>query len=329
MSEKQSSKVTIAIPTLNRAAYLRLAVESALAQTYENFEVIVSDNASDDGTSEMLTLLSTDRRLRVLKQTVRLSMVENWNACIAASSGDYFLLLSDDDLLDSNALSEMVKSFEQGILPAQQVGVVYCRGRAIDEDGNVTCVGAASPQVEAATPMIIEFFNSRRSTWACTILFRKSDICEGYTENLPLAADAAQWMRAVARHGSAIFVDRILASYRVHRNISAMTPMLIWQKENLALAEYATATLKSAGRMEPGAKEEILEACRRLNVRLVPSLLNQRYARQRREALRAYGVHWRDFTSPYGVYWMFKGIVRLVLPGTWASLRRLRRDEVT
>src|SRR4051812_35940589 len=80
--------VTIAIPTFNRAALLRGCVAAALAQSYQRFEVLVSDNASVDETAKILTEFD-DQRLRVVKQERNIGLVPNWNACLAEARGDY------------------------------------------------------------------------------------------------------------------------------------------------------------------------------------------------------------------------------------------------
>ena len=88
--------VTIAIPTFNRASWLKDCVLSALSQTYQRFEVVVSDNASTDETQEVLRQF-TDRRLRVVRQKVNIGLLPNWNACIAAARGEYIVFVPDDD----------------------------------------------------------------------------------------------------------------------------------------------------------------------------------------------------------------------------------------
>jgi len=89
-------KVSICIPTLNRACYLQKAVESSISQTYTNIEIVISDNASIDNTLYMLSLFN-DPRMVVLKHINTVSMQENWNECIRKADGEFFILLSDDD----------------------------------------------------------------------------------------------------------------------------------------------------------------------------------------------------------------------------------------
>ncbi|MDP2709986.1 MAG: glycosyltransferase family 2 protein [Solirubrobacteraceae bacterium] len=92
--------VSIAIPTFNRRATLERAVRSALGQTHVDLEVVVSDNASSDGTVELLDRLAADDdRLRTVRQRANRGMVANLNAAIAMARGDHVMLLADDDWL--------------------------------------------------------------------------------------------------------------------------------------------------------------------------------------------------------------------------------------
>ena len=77
-------RFTIAIPTFNRAHWLRSCVASALSQTVESFEVVVSDNASDDATPEVLGEFD-DERLSIIRQPRNIGPIGNWNACLSAA----------------------------------------------------------------------------------------------------------------------------------------------------------------------------------------------------------------------------------------------------
>src|SRR4051812_20461911 len=101
--------VTVAIPTRDRARLLKRSLDSALGQTYENLQIIVSDNASKDSTAQVLCEYK-DSRLVLLKHEVDVGMTGNWNSCVEAARGKYFLLLSDDDFLESTAIEKLVKA---------------------------------------------------------------------------------------------------------------------------------------------------------------------------------------------------------------------------
>jgi glycosyltransferase involved in cell wall biosynthesis len=321
----QVGKVTIAIPTRNRAELLRLSIASALAQTYGNLEVFISNNASNDHTASVIEEFSSDPRVRVIHHPVGLTMVENWNACLSEASGEFFLLLSDDDLLEPEAISEMTAQFKESTLSGEGVGIVYCRGRVIDQNGHQLSVGPSSPRSEDAVSVIVGFFNGLRQTWPCTILFRCSDIVSGYSPAFALATDAAQWMRAVVRHGSARFVDCVLASYRVHENISLATPIRVWQAESLALAEFAIEELRAAGLGAASDYCEIRRAAERFNINIIPHLLARRCRGKRLALLSAYLEHWRDFASLYGLDCAARGLVTFYAPGLVRAVGAARR----
>ena len=88
--------VTIAIPTYNRAdRFLRSAIECALNQTWDDLEIIVSDNCSTDNTTEVVQSYA-DARLNYVRQSKNIGANGNFNYCIENAKGTYFLLFHDD-----------------------------------------------------------------------------------------------------------------------------------------------------------------------------------------------------------------------------------------
>jgi glycosyltransferase involved in cell wall biosynthesis len=98
--------VSVGIPTFNRAAKLTRAVESVLAQTHRNLELVISDNASDDGTETFCrTLCEREGRVRYLRSPFNLGPTANFNILFGELRGDYAMLLSDDDWLDHSYIA--------------------------------------------------------------------------------------------------------------------------------------------------------------------------------------------------------------------------------
>ena len=91
-------KISILIPTRDRLELLQLAVSSALAQDDKNIEVLVSDNNSAESAVPWLESLQ-DSRLRWLRHEQTLPVTKNWNAALEAATGDYIIMLGDDDAL--------------------------------------------------------------------------------------------------------------------------------------------------------------------------------------------------------------------------------------
>src|SRR4051794_7881622 len=92
-------RLTIAIPTLNRPRDVRRAIDSALAQTSSDIEVLVSNNGSTDDTRSVLDSYA-DPRLRVFHRDTTIPPAEHGNVLIAEARGEMFLGLSDDDYIE-------------------------------------------------------------------------------------------------------------------------------------------------------------------------------------------------------------------------------------
>lgn len=91
-------RISVAIATYNRAAMVRAAVEAALAQSYAPCEIVVADDASTDATRQTLDrLAAADARVRVLGRAVNSGGVDNWNAAMNATRGEFIAWCSDDD----------------------------------------------------------------------------------------------------------------------------------------------------------------------------------------------------------------------------------------
>jgi glycosyltransferase involved in cell wall biosynthesis len=102
--------VTIGLPTYNRAPSLPRAISSALAQTYRNLELMISDNASTDETQRLCREASEqDARVRYFRQPVNIGPTANFNAVLSAARGEFFMWLADDDWLDHSFVSECLR----------------------------------------------------------------------------------------------------------------------------------------------------------------------------------------------------------------------------
>ena len=101
-------KVTVFIPVHNREHYIRVAVNSILAQTFEDFELIVVDDGSTDRTAEVLADYS-DPRLRVLQNPANLGIPASRNRGLEAARGEYIALLDSDDHAYPDRLARQVK----------------------------------------------------------------------------------------------------------------------------------------------------------------------------------------------------------------------------
>ena len=99
--------LSVVIPTRERAATLEYTLRSALNQTTTSYEIIVSDNASQDRTAEVVAGFS-DPRVRYVRADHRLSMCDNWEFALSHVRGRYVLYIGDDDALMPNGLDRLM-----------------------------------------------------------------------------------------------------------------------------------------------------------------------------------------------------------------------------
>lgn len=105
---KNNIKLTIAIPTYNRCNLLRQTLDSIIEQRGEGVEIIVSDNASTDGTEEMMRKYREEHNIRYFRNAENLGMDRNFLNCLQKAEGDYIHLLSDDDILLPGAIDKIL-----------------------------------------------------------------------------------------------------------------------------------------------------------------------------------------------------------------------------
>ncbi len=105
-------KVSIGIPVYNRQTLVQKAIESALAQTYANLEIIVVDNCSTDYTYDVIQRYPPmDSRVKCYRNDRNLGPVANWLRCLGLSQGEYFKILFSDDWLEPGAIEQLLQPF--------------------------------------------------------------------------------------------------------------------------------------------------------------------------------------------------------------------------
>jgi glycosyltransferase involved in cell wall biosynthesis len=124
-------KVSICLPLYNGEKYLRRAIESVLAQTFTNFELLIADDCSSDSSSKITAeYAARDNRVKAWTNKQNLGHYPNYNACLKAASGKYIKLFAQDDIFKPEMLQEMVAAFERN----PGITVVSCARVWVDGD---------------------------------------------------------------------------------------------------------------------------------------------------------------------------------------------------
>ncbi|MDZ8135532.1 MAG: glycosyltransferase family A protein [Nostoc sp. DedQUE04] len=124
------TKVSIVIPTYNRSELLKTSLQSALAQDYPDFQVLVLDNASSDDT-EAVVCSFADSRITYIRNETNIGMFRNWQRAIEVNSSPYLALLSDDDILLPNFIHESVLALDNH----PDAGFSVAQAEIIDTNG--------------------------------------------------------------------------------------------------------------------------------------------------------------------------------------------------
>jgi len=136
MAVQERPLVSIGLPVYNGEAYLSQALDSLLAQTYANFELNISDNASTDRTREICREYATkDRRIRYHRNPENIGFCGNWQRALRLATGPFFMWAADDDLWSENyldVLTDCLVSRPNAILAAGRTFYIDWKGDICD-----------------------------------------------------------------------------------------------------------------------------------------------------------------------------------------------------
>lgn len=128
-------RISIGLPVYNGQQYLDVAVGSILAQGYDDFELIIADNASTDDTLERAhRWADSDARIRVIESSTNLGAAPNFNRLVSPARGEFFKWMACDDLIESDFLERCVEQLDR----SAETVLVYCDAVKIDSAGRTT-----------------------------------------------------------------------------------------------------------------------------------------------------------------------------------------------
>jgi GT2 family glycosyltransferase len=120
-------KITIGLPTYNRAELLTACIKSVLDQTHTNWELIISDDDSTDETPKVAQeLVHKDARIKYFRQASRVLQPKNRNTICSLSDSDFIFFTEDDVLMDKNCLANLVCAYQE-LSPSKRVAAVTPR----------------------------------------------------------------------------------------------------------------------------------------------------------------------------------------------------------
>jgi hypothetical protein len=167
-------KFSVLLPTKNRLDYLRYAVETVRRQDYDDWEIIVSDNCSEQDIRGFVSSID-EPRITYLRTAAPIPVTDNWNIALNASTGDYVVMLGDDDGLLRGYFTRMIETIRRfdrpeliysaalfytypGVFPQHPDGYVFTH------PGTSFALGKVAPELlerAARLDLVREFLNFR------------------------------------------------------------------------------------------------------------------------------------------------------------------------
>ncbi|MBK8783850.1 MAG: glycosyltransferase [Anaerolineales bacterium] len=217
--------VSVIIPSYNHEKYIGECIQSVLNQTYQDFEIVITDDGSQDKTVANIRQFN-DPRIKLLIHNKNKGTSVASNTCINSSSGKFVALLGSDDAWMPEKLEKQVEFLEQNL----NVGVVFSREITINENSNRVYQTVYSKVFDLALQ------NRSKADWARFFFFFGNCLCAPsslirrdvfdeiglFDERLAGLQDFDLWVKICLKHDVHLMEDR-LTLYRVHDNYSNLS----------------------------------------------------------------------------------------------------------
>jgi len=209
--------VSICMPNYNFARYLPEAIESALRQSYTDFEFIIIDNCSTDNSVDIIKYYAErDSRIRFSVNDRNIGPVNNMNLCLQQAQGEYVKFLFSDDLfVTDNALQWMVTILAEHDV----ISLVASARHVIDDQSNIikTWSEYKGEIGYAGTKIIQDCLIEQKNKIGepSVVLFRKKYAARGFDIRYKQAVDLEMWLHLLEQ-GDFAYISEPLCAFRQH-----------------------------------------------------------------------------------------------------------------
>ena len=290
-------RFSVIIPLYNKAPYVRKTVESVLGQTFSDYELIIIDNGSTDGSSEIVASI-TDPRIQIIQLEENVGVSNARNNGVAASHGEYLCFLDADDWWEPSFLEEMATL----ITEYPDAGIYGTNYTIVNETKHKTRVAPIGVNV-GLKKGYINYCRVYAKTlcmplWTGAVCMPRRVFNEagGFPIGIKLGEDFLLWIRIALTH-KVVFLNRPLSNYNQDVDVNYRgTHHLRDPKEHM---------LWSLGFLEPKEKtnpdyKQLIDNIRTYG--LLPYLLTKQYRKAARQELAK--VDWKR--QPLTTRWLYK-----------------------
>lgn len=266
-----SPRVSICLPTFNGEKYLTEAIESVITQSEKDWELLICDDLSTDGSLRIAeSFAKKDRRIKASCNKTRLGLFPNYNHCMQQASGEFIKLFAQDDRLMPTALSVLLRAFDDSTVAmstgakhlVDENGVVLETIRQFDVDTKISAE-------EVVLDNLLKFTN-----WVgepSCVMFPRNFIGTGFDTALYHSGDIEMWFR-VLQNGCLHYSSSVQCCFRRHSSSESSYNLksLRFALDFLKLGEMYCALLESKG----VSRRQFVSEATRFAARVVFSLVD-------------------------------------------------------
>ena len=198
--------VSIITPSYNSSKFIEECVNSVVSQTYNNWELLIVDDCSDDNSKELLLdLEKKDERIRVTFLDNNIGAAKARNISIRNAKGRYIAFLDSDDMWEKSKLEKQIKFMEK-----EGIAFSFTKYTPISEDGSVSF-----PEIKV--PSKIDYFAYLKNTiiGCLTVVIDKKKVGDFEMPIIKSSHDMALWLLIMKRGFDAYGLNESLAKYRI------------------------------------------------------------------------------------------------------------------
>jgi len=204
-------KVSVIMSVYNGKNYLEQAVDSILAQTYTNFEFVIIDDCSTDGSYEMLiSLANLDERVLLYRNETNLGLTKSLNLGVKIASGDYIARMDADDICIPKRLEYQLNYLEKN----KDVDLLYSDTVLIDKNSEVICDSWRPRDINT----VLRCLEKNNFIPHPTVVIKKSTFNKigGYDENCRTGQDVNLWLRMREQNCNFGYLNKVVLMYRLN-----------------------------------------------------------------------------------------------------------------
>lgn len=235
---KSSPTVSVCIPAYNNEAYILDTINSVLSQTFTDFELVVIDDCSKDGTARVVESVD-DSRVRLVRNEKNLGMAGNWNRCIEEAKAPLVKLLCADDILYPDSLRLEVQALLDNPdinLVSSDTALINLQGEQVGAFKRWPVNGRMNGRRLAKISLLFNnFFGA-----PCNSMFRRESALAvgGFDKNFPYILDFDLWLR-LACTGDVYIIHEKLNGFRLRNDSNTGEVMGTGEKGDVYVAEHA------------------------------------------------------------------------------------------